>query len=118
MASPRPWEVGDGTVKAFVPDRKFLQDYKQGTLTLAQYRARWESDQRLGGFDIRPGYLMATLADGSTVPVTDQDTLCCSCSVDTARAHACHRVWTALELQRAGWDVLGDWEDRNPFFEL
>lgn len=108
MAAPRRWEHGDGRVTALVPPLGWVQQAKDGRMSMVEYRHRYlrRIDEALTRGDLDPER-MYTTAEGGTA-VRDGDTLICACSRDAARAGRCHRAWAAEALLAAGWRIVLD----------
>ena len=112
MVFPPKWLEHQGAVEELRPDYGDFQAYRQGNMTLSDYRRSFE--EGLQGRDLRPGVLTACdpvkVAFGAPARlwVSDGDTLVCTCSKDLARANACHRCWSAVALKAAGWRVILD----------
>jgi hypothetical protein len=109
MRRPRRWELGAGRVEALTPDSRDFDDVRDGEISGAEYRRRFEAG--LARHDLSPGRLgwwrteTGALVGGS---VRDGDTLCCACGREAAARGECHRVWSAHALARAGWNVVLD----------
>lgn len=118
VAWPRKLERADGFVRTLRPKTReelaalslVMRERKDGATdpeTVARLRswieARWEFALAHGA--LSPRRLFAEIGpDHKVVAVDDGDTLLCSC----ARGAACHRVWAAPFLVRAGWRVVLD----------
>ena len=110
MAMARSWELGEGGVTALLPRRDDLRDVKNGQLSMADYRTRFEAQvaRQLDAGHLVPGELVAGRPQYGPRLVEDGDTLCCACSRAAAADNECHRVWAAAALRRAGWRVVLD----------
>lgn len=120
MAQPRIWERGEGVVLLLVPTPADMRAARNGTLTLADYRARYDARLASVAVDLAPGVLrylpgQANPRARGVVPdpivVPDGATLCCACPCDQAAKGKCHRAFAATHLARAGWRVVIDGRD-------
>lgn len=121
MALPRAQygEAGEGRVTALTPTPNDLRAVQHGEIDEAEYRRRFEA--KVSGGVLIPGMLDSRLWAGAdedtypasmrTTPVSDGDTLICSCSRHAAENGHCHRAWAAPWLFLAGWDVRFDARD-------
>ena len=83
---------------------------EQWTACLAWYRRRCEAAwlPRLRQGNLAPGELTVAVFGEGSRPVSDGDTLCCTCRRPDSptREHGCHLELLPWVLTRAGWDVV------------
>ena len=134
MARPRSWEHGSGCVRQLTPKPSDLDEFKAGTLSLSDYKKRYEqhvhgddgrvcvfSVENTWMFELSPGQLTAVDDnDQGSLPffVADGDTLCCGCSRDASLKGECHRAWAAEMLVEAGWNVVIEGTTFATFVEM
>lgn len=109
MAWPRSWEFGDGICSALAPAKTDLLAIKGGSISLDDYRARFEA--RLQGASLSPGALRLDAEDGTPgATLSDGDTAFCACARpgSPSRRTPCHLEIAVPFLVAAGWDVLLD----------
>lgn len=102
----------DGLVPVLVPKAKDLWELKNEDISSDEYRGRYFKLVLRSKEDLAPGKLLWQpfnfFKEKETEPVEGGDTLCCACSRAQAAKNECHRVWAAVMLQEAGWNVILD----------
>jgi hypothetical protein len=107
MVRTPSWAVVHGLVPTLAPRVEDLDAVHAGRISSEEYRRRFDLLLASRRADLVPGRLLGS-RPGGFVPLGDQDSLCCTCSVERAAVGQCHRVWAAPVLEAAGWSIVLD----------